>query len=315
MGFGAIREKLSPELIQGMKSRLDIDNMKLSFFTLCVVLWSSLCNAQEYVPFPTEDATWIQLYQYFLDVSPSGYEYSVGDTTTIDGNIYSEVYFDNTENPWSPSLVGGLREDSTRKIFFYPIETSFSYLVEFPSDTAEYLLYDFGNVEPGTQIQYDPQFGPVEIIEVDSILIDDNYRRVYETTGGGTDWNIVVEGIGGMYGLFSNWIWIFEWNNALICYHDNETDFINEFFWFESCSDNIPESLNALKLYPNPAVDAFYIDGLQGLLNFKIISMQGTICHQGSTSGRVDVVALTPGMYVFLTYNGDTPMAIRFLKE
>lgn len=135
-----------------------------------------------------------------------------GDTI-IDGRFYSKIYQntwlnpDSSFNPATATYYAALREDSTKKVF-----------VRTYIDSTDVLLYDF-SLETGDTFCFDFFSGTCHTVQaIDSILIDNTFRRVIVIPESETQrW---IEGVGNVYGLFSNEVTgsIF---NQLLCFEEN----------------------------------------------------------------------------------------------
>lgn len=166
--------------------------------------------------------------------------YTIGDTFTNNLKYYKlytkptyEIvdfqngqYIASNDTTSIKKLIGGLREDSSGKVYFIAFDTSsFSRVLCAPlqNDTFykhEFLLYDF-NIHVGDSIYTNPCGIVYEVDIVDSFpMMDGTYRKSFglNSNRGSID---IIEGVGstiGLFGLYENPP--FEGGTDLICYHD-----------------------------------------------------------------------------------------------
>lgn len=238
----------------------------LSGFLLFLV---QIANSQTYYSFPKDSATW---YYQVNDIDDWGFEhcystsiYSLVGDTTINNINYTKVYYnmygqnlkDTAYNSLTAQYFGGLREDSTRKIWAI-----------FSNDSIEYLMYDF-SLSLGDTFDL-PFYGYPDsffVVGQDSLLFNDGKYRVQLGVTGGYGYNQWVQGIGGLYGdLFepcspfntvgigSTFLTCFKVGNQYVyggqnCYCGNITN-VNE---VETIGSKI-------EIYPNPVGSTFKVD-------------------------------------------------------
>ena len=197
--------------------------MKKVILTACVLFQFTLSFAQkeyEYVPFPTSDAIWSEVYSFRDDINwqPAVYErFTInGEDTIINAISYKKIYmFLNTEfNKNTASYVGALREDDRKRIWLKmdtPLHFSKPGLF---NDAEEILLYDF-SVNEGDTIKSEYlnfYVGDAAVVgKIDTIQIGNTYRKKIKIRGSEhypVDWPITgeyqewIEGIGSPNGLF-----------------------------------------------------------------------------------------------------------------
>lgn len=150
-------------------------------------------QAYQYHPFPMDSAQWImKMESYNQSGSYWGYpyyhRYSISGDTTIGNVLYSVVYYNTT-------AIGGIREDSTRKVWYYNFghpnicpasQTSIDRVVPIGTES---ILYDFGlqigeGFDHPVMHRLDGNFikslgnAYSELIDTDSILLSNGtYRR------------------------------------------------------------------------------------------------------------------------------------------
>lgn len=287
--------------------------MKLPFLFLFLSFLHYQSYSQEYVPFATQDAYWINHSTWLFNPTVS-YQYELNGDTTINELNYVKV-FETVNN--SSNCVGALREDDQRNIYFFPFDTMLpAEFVIFPSDTTEYLIYTFDDLEIGSEITFNPEFDPVVVIEIDSVQVEGVYRKSYRTQNVELfEDNWWIEGIGGTLGLFSNWGSQFEWSHYLVCYHDHFVDYINEYSGYDSCNDAVSEQQVSISVHPNPTTNSLEISNVHKSTAYRIISATGSKVAQGNTIGMVNVEQLDTGTYTLLLLLSEGWVSVQFVKN
>jgi len=78
-------------------------------------------------------------------------------------------------------------------------------------------------------------------------------------------------------------------------------------------------SSDLLHIYPNPATDILYIDGIgSNIEKAEITNLMGeTVLFQKENSGKINVSSLTPGLYILRVYveSKTTPYLVKFNKK
>jgi len=176
------------------------------------------------------------------------YSYFQNGDTVINNIEYHKVYSSDTS-------VDAIREDDNKQIFFFPnsIDINDNH---FPNNTEEHLLYTFNNLEIGMDIEINGM--NIHIQSIDSILLNDHYRKRYLIYGVMMDTEYWIEGIGSDKAFFSAYSFG-EFENSLytLCYNDTETYYINSPNGQDSCHYQTPvgvDNINFAKssFYPNP---------------------------------------------------------------
>jgi len=239
--------------------------MKKIWLFIVIFSWLPfLSPAQEYVPFPTKNTVWAENY-FPGDGYPycSFYYFALkNNDTIINEHQYHKLYFSCDTNFTEEKFCGALREENKR-IYYYSIDSLNCSYMPIPLDT-EIVLYDF-NLKLGDTItseKYRVGYpGYIVVNRIDSMLIDQKYRKVFSfgydnQTINDAKW---IEGIGCIRGLFADVGVVGWWTNRLICciidnnviYHNN---YENKDCYYYLHSDNIQLLDNNLKIkiIPNP---------------------------------------------------------------
>lgn len=239
------------------------------------------------------------------------------------------MFYFETDNPSAGTrYIGGLREDSLKNIYFFPVSKNLPTieLISFPNDTAEHLIYTFNNLDSGMILPINTNNTTIKVMGVDSILLGSEYRKRYEIYNysllfGPDYW---IEGIGSSKQLFSAYTYEFEWNYYTLCYTDSVTYFINSPNGEDSCHYQIPLGLNehkktiTLEVYPNPASESIFVDveNKSGVINVYNISGKAMINNMEVNSElKIDLTAIQPGIY-FIEFISDNGKAYKkFIKK
>lgn len=242
------------------------------FFILCCL--PIMTTAQQYYPFPTNNAVWRESRSETYGASNSifrNFQNFINGDTVFSGKIYHKIYKTgynygmNGGGDFSHSYVneyvGAIREDSSKRVFFY--------------GNHEVLLYDFniqiGDTLPQIYVDTIPaMYGTYNqsnfiysVNSIDSVLVSGVYHKRFKIVYANGNGNLyLIEGIGASTGLISYFSGSYTWgySTTLICFKQNNIDAYPEGV---SCSlvgiDNISLK-KQIFFYPNPS---------NGLINFN----------------------------------------------
>ena len=169
-----------------------------TIISVLVILFVHSIKAQDYYPFPTEDAHWnIYLSSTCDNDSPPDtflLQYFIDGDTVINDLTYRKLCVEN----WNLANliiepVGGIREEEKR--IYYNGQGFLGSVQE-----EELLLYDF-TAQVGDTVQHSEKVSFRSIIlEIDSIQINGAYRKRYKVDNGWMYHNpdYIVEGIGSI---------------------------------------------------------------------------------------------------------------------
>lgn len=303
--------------------------MKKVTFLLTVMLVTFELSGQKYFPFPTDTAQWncltiASMFPNSVDYINS--QYKIRGDTVIHNVSYNKIYY--TEDHWiSDIYIGGLREDSSKQIYFYPYS---KYLpnycrTEFPSDTAEYLLYTFDSLTAGVTLPINTGATQIKADEIDSILLNGTYRKRYKIQQQNLfDYDYWIEGIGSTKDLFAPYSYEFEWTLYTLCYKDTLTYYINSPNGEDSCYYKPPVGITEItsdytNIYPNPASRTINLETGTSIKKgtVTIYSIHGQKLFARSLKGseaEIDISRLENGIY-FLEVIGEEKIVLRFIKK
>ena len=287
-------------------------------------------HSQDYVPFPTDNATWNTLF--YGQTSPTNiytinYQYKLLGDTVLNGTLYSRVYFTetNTKNP-DEIYIGGLREDDLKQVFFFPVSQTLPTPSghTFPNDISEHMIYTFNNLEVGQILPINADNRQIRVVTVDSVLVGDTYRKRYEIDNGPIhSWEYWIEGIGSTSELLSAFTYEFEWNFFTLCFKINEeTLYINspdgENYCYYAVGIDSPDIPN-FKVYPNPTSGPLSIySPFGGKTLVNVVNLQGQTIVSSVVNGEVnqmDVSSFKPGLYFLRLQTGIWTRNFTFVKQ
>jgi hypothetical protein len=249
-----------------------------------------------------------QLNHFFPDsnayFSVSAYKFYFHGDTLIDSKKYKKVF---THSVFSNSnYLAAVREDTIgMKIYSF-----------FNDDHQERLIYDFSLEAGDTASIY--TYWPfrtaekkhIKVVHVDSILINNQYRRRLEIERG----DFWVEGIGSIeWGLF--FPVPFGWADLglpkLLCIHENDL-----MIWqrpgYNTCFEDIDVSISeknpfSFHVFPTATRDMLYIKtslNLGDTFRYKIFNNQGMELTSGLLETEsIEVSFLKAGLYYLAIYD------------
>jgi len=277
----------------------------------------SAAKSQNYASMLKQPATWhvtfCQKTTCFTDF------YSSQGDTTIDGKWYRFL----VDFHFNKAVV--VREDTvTGKVYF-------RYLYGQRKDT-DVLMYDYSlNLNesiyifnPNSPIPED-SLGLYDVVRVDSINTEKGYRKRiklnrHDQTSNEFSTTTWVEGIGGLsyintpavgpelYGF-----------GELSCFAFNDTDFVYKSIFSKEKSDCninfvvkeedtlriIENEKSRVKVFPNPARNTIFLDGLSGHQVLVIIqdNIGRVVLENNTSNGEIDISFLERGVYFISLYS------------
>ena len=306
--------------------------MKRQILVSTFILFSLFgLKGQEYFPFPSGNANWNVFLTFSCDDNTppdtSLLRYTIHGDTTIDEIVYNKLCLESGDT-LDPEIfaVGGLREDE-KKIYF--IGRDF----EGYSHDEEILLYDFTK-RIGDTIRHDSDnYFYTVIHDIDSIMINSDYRKRYMVDN---HWfchnpDYIVEGIGSILnGLIGHITMVplcgyHYWEH--ICFRQaGQVLYLNPAYdecfpgeFFVSLRDN--SIVEKIKIYPNPFSENLNIDNIVGgmSLNVQIINCLGqSLLNKGlATGNNVLSIPFHSGFFIALIMddNGTIYRKEKILKK
>ena len=221
---------------------------KIILTVFCIVQLSSIL-AQVYVPFPLENAVWVGSDFFVSNAVPqNNYWHFIvkGQDTIINGIAYKKIDKKGIRNN-----ITAIREKD--KII---------YLREDNKDT---ILYDFnmqvGDTLNGRIYGYSLSSRKVMVFAIDSILIDNKYRKKYRLrVPSSGDYGEIVEGMGCRCGFIPNLVGL-DRGGTLNCHSINDKSIYGGFNG--KCdlvsTKEVIKNLAQVQIYPNPLIDKSFL--------------------------------------------------------
>jgi hypothetical protein len=217
--------------------------------------------------------------------------------TLIGGEIYKKVLESTDELQADFTVIGYIREDSLKKVYYRD-----------KNETESKLLYDFG-AEVGDSIMTGEFVLVVETI--DSVLINNEYLKRVELSNEGLVGEIWIEGIGSLCGILSSGYYgVTGGKYDLLCFYESE-ELMYSNPEFENCFYNtvgIREfETNRLRveIIPNPVISSS-IMRIEGEFNhdlmIEIFSLDGVkikTIRPAKSSHVIRKEDYFPGVYIF----------------
>jgi hypothetical protein len=251
-----------------------------SLVLIGLVLLASQSFAQQYHSMVDTNALWydkVASSDFPVYYGWTQSKYFLDEDTFVQSNLYVKLFrqkicwYSYTNGTASgglfstgPELIGGLREDSAKKVWFYSFADFEIGYGHFESDSI-YLLYDF-SLSVGDTFKWF-LYGTIEedmgIESIDSVQLLNGEWRMRWNLWYGLSW---IEGIGSAENIFGPRVWCnLDCSSILTCYLLNDTllykhpQYIN-CYCDSTIGTNGFEALTQFSLSPNPTSDFININ-------------------------------------------------------
>jgi len=281
----------------------------------------SVAQTSTYFPFPVDSATWS--VEYWDVTPPFGYDcwntwhYGINGDTMIGSNTYHKIYQTNVQynvlidtiyNSSNAVYVSAFREDSMKRIWAIG-----------SWDTIERLLYDF-SVNVGDTVYVDYFWQSAVVDSIDSVLINNSYRKtilLHDQNWSTHEW---IEGIGSMDGLLS-WQMVSSFSERLIC-HSQHDQLYYSVYTYCHCDHNLngvaEQEEEHLNIYPSPSNGGFEVDNVVGAMRLEMFDASGRLVKQQEIADHlyVDCAQLPDGIYfIRLIGEDDRRIVLKWIKS
>jgi hypothetical protein len=286
-------------------------------FLFCLALSLGIfAQTNIYHPFPDSNAIWR------VDWSDNStcfgligeYQYTMNGDTTINSTMYHKIY------------KSGNSCDSTNFCCYFGIPAGYQGCIRndvaakrvwyiFPGTNYEKLLCDFslqvGNMLNTYQARCYASNNPVYVSSIDSVLVGTGYRKRFNYSMQSCLLMSVVEGIGGLSGLFEP-LGQFEQGGMLICYKDSSP--VNYQYGTSPFGCNIvhagiddKEEEGSVTIFPDPSDGVFNIHFTGEVLSLDVFNIFGQrifcISHPFNNE-NIDLTGNAEGIYLFRLSDG-----------
>jgi len=295
--------------------------MKKTFTLLSLLALSVAGTAQTYVPFPTSNALWTIRHGNNDAAPPTFFCYGLKTGDTVLGtNTYHKLYKSDDAALDDSEFCGGLREDGTKRIYYYDATAG-----------SERLLFDF-DVAPGDTVAMLP--GPGAIVDyMDSVNINGSFRRRINFKGfDGTTWpwGAWVDGIGNtnVGGLMYSPLALptCDCGEKLVCFQQNGTWVFHNPASTADCFGStvaVPTvtAVKAAVLYPNPVtgISTIRIESGRSFSKCTVFNINGAAVTSYNATGKTDITiekgTLAVGVYYYQLSGSDGVVTEKFVVE
>jgi len=217
-----------------------------------------------------------------------------GDTV-FNNQTYKKLYNTN----YGPSILlktffGGMREDSIGRVYIYTATNQSPPGIILQSQT-EYLLYDF-SLQVGDTLQVINDWNIIQTLtSIDSVMIDNQYRKRYIYNAWGQ--REVIEGIGSVKGLFFPMVHEFEHGQLLTCYEDADIFWNNpELFGADCFTVGIEERRqgnSVISIYPLPVSEKLHVvfeEVPTGDISIRLYDITGRLVEDFHYTGQKEII-------------------------
>jgi hypothetical protein len=282
---------------------------------------SLLAQSHVYSPLPDSNATWV----YYQETYSAGQlvftelvNYYLGEDTVNNGYVYHKVYKYSNNN--YKEYIGAYRnvEDSMRVYA----------LSEFPFENG-LLIYDF-NHEVGDTffIPSELQFGPITVIDKDSIFINNNYfhyLHIQDLDNGYYLNDLWIEGVGTTKELLRSLYYSEFTSSQLLCASYNHDLYYNNPVFINpdtTCLDlmlALKEKFSDFnyRIYPNPSNDYINIQINSDAINIslEIYDLFGRLIRKEFTNEKIiNISELPRGTYIIYLQSSKINYRTKIIK-
>ncbi len=301
--------------------------MKRNTLIIIGLFFALQVSSQTYFPFPTDTAQWncvIESYPRSENQYYYNYQYRIQGEILIDSTLYNKVYL--YEAGTYTIYIGGIREDSNKNIYFYPNSAGLPNYAgsTFPNNTEEHLLYTFDSLTPGMVLPINSDNDDITVVAIDSILLDNSYRKRYKIKQDWLGTNYWIEGIGSTKDLFAPYSQEHEYYLYTLCFTDSTTYYINS-PGAPTCIYPPPVSIINQKsknilIYPIPAGTEICI-GFSNTEKYDLVSiydLSGHLMLKDIVTNNpliINIDKFRPGVYLIELTNKKERLYRKFLKR
>ena len=286
---------------------------ELIILFLVILPKSVISQEYQYIPFPDSNCIWseVNIPPMNMGLLPEHYVLALFNEDTMINSIeYHKLYVlhDTIISKENAEYIGGIREDTTRKVYYkgepFQIWTS----EELLNENGELQIYDF-SVDVGDTI-YHAIFEMLDFLvvsEIDTMEFLSGKRRVIHFDR--YNWVSWIEGIGNEMGLlYSSGDRPTDGSgNVLICFRINDTVvYLHEDY--DDCFDGWTsvrqeEKKSGSLVYPNPVTGNSLLEIPISSEVLQIYNFNGSIMIRSRVKGMeyytINSSKIDPGLYLY----------------
>ena len=313
-------------------------NMKrLLLFAALLILLTHFADAQEYHPFPMDNAAWNTVGDNSFSGNIWHFRYAVFGDTIINEMVYSKVYemYDSTILNPNSTYFAAIRENDDKQVFCLIPGFEETILYDFGAEPGDVIIYPIGGAlcEDGIAFWETTHIKTVSSVSTFQLENGESTKKWSFNEFLQDEW---VEGIGSIkwYGLFNpliSDITLCGDNYQFACFKQNDTTLFldnpncNRCFC-DNLTANTPNQLetgNLIEISPNPVQERFklrssYFDYKSNPV-ITVFNITG-ITQQVSIIRNIDHYlinsnTLSTGVYIVKIQSGDKLEYAKFVKE
>ena len=296
-----------------------------TLFLLLVILSSQSQN----INYLENDPVWRQITTagyYYPCILDYNYVYYLDGDSIVENQTYAKVYRRGIlEHTWFSSPPAYNCEGTLYYDQFWTLIRQDSLKLFIYNWDGESLLYDFDlNVGDTLTQTYTLMQNDVVVSAIDSILIGDDYRKVFHLDHPALYENVLIEGIGfdgGFLDMFPG----FEENALLICYTNNGITYWPGYGEPCDLSVAVTELTSNIKYtyYPNPVEDVLTLKSenplsIVQILGINIMGQSVPLTFNMLDFHHAEIIMsnLSSGVYTLLiSHQGKSASRIKILKK
>lgn len=281
-----------------------------------VILFSINCSIYSQLSLPDSSATWsISLISW--GQCGNNFSFGIVGDSIIDKTKYVTVFSTNDSifNLSKARYYCSIRDSSGYWKFIFPDKSKGLTLYNFNSKSGDTLTVN----------NYLGQSVKIKIVSIDSILINNKYRRRWNVSQN-TDvspyiWESWIEGIGSTHGLIYSSLYIIDAGYELNCFHQN-----NQLYYSVNGNCGCKRDSTLVKkinefgflVYPNPVNKCLTIESIVNVCSYKIINSIGNLVKVGNLKygiNKIDISELEPGLFSLNIITGKENLAYKIVKQ
>ena len=260
----------------------------------------------------------VNYYQSIAGWGDEEYVDFIDGDTTINSIVYHKIYYSGgIVNEFPPPYYGYVFEHVLHSFLREEGDRWFTY-----RSNQDTLLYDFSLVV-GDTFSAAYTGGTTIVVEIDSILVDGEYKKRMKMDLGPLQNDVyVIEGIGASTGLFEGWHWN-DFGGALLCYAIDGFPVYTPWYECDLTVDTreYKEPVKSISISPNPASDFAFIKlpSEIGMVNCILMNSFGVIMLEESLTSNsiysLPISSYAPGMYIAIFENDRLSQKIKLIVK